>query len=251
MELYDSHFHLIDPRFPLVPNHGYLPPSYDLEDYRTDMRPYTIRGGVIVSGSFQGFDQSYLLEALRMLGGNYRAVANIPPDCPDALVGELHIAGVAGVRFNLKRGSKKQLEYMVPLARRLHDPYGWHTELYVASEDLPALKPYLEELPAFSIDHVGLSQKGLAHLYYWVERGVRVKATGFSRLDFDPGPVLQQIHRINPEALLFGSDLPGTRAPEPFGQEDMDLLISHFPDSSDLERILFRNAEQWYLKGAH
>ena len=154
---------------------------------------------------------------------------------------------MVGVRFNLKRGSKQQLEYMVPLARRLHDQYDWHTELYVASEHLPTLKPYLEQLPAFSIGHLGLTQKGLEHLYYWVERGARVKATGFSRVDFEPGPVLQQIHRINPEALMFGTDLPGTRAPEPFSKADMTLLMSHFPVSSDLDRILFRNAEQWYF----
>ena len=46
---------------------------------------------------------------------------------------------------------------------------------------------------------------------------------------------------------MFGTDLPGTRAPEPFSKADMTLLMSHFPVSSDLDRILFRNAEQWYF----
>jgi len=95
---------------------------------------------------------------------------------------------------------------------------------------------------------LGLTQKGLDHLYDWVARGARVKATGFSRLDFDPGPVMRQIHTINPEALLFGTDLPGTRAPKPFSEVDTELLTGHFPESSELDRILFHNAEQWYFK---
>ena len=31
--LFDAHFHIIDPRFPLVPNRGYLPDRYTVSDY--------------------------------------------------------------------------------------------------------------------------------------------------------------------------------------------------------------------------
>ena len=32
--LFDSHFHIIDQRFPLIANQGYLPETFQVEDYR-------------------------------------------------------------------------------------------------------------------------------------------------------------------------------------------------------------------------
>ena len=61
--LFDSHFHVIDHRFPLVANQGYTPPPFSLADYRAAANPLGIQGGAVVSGSFQAFDQSYLLAA--------------------------------------------------------------------------------------------------------------------------------------------------------------------------------------------
>ena len=40
-------------------------------------------------------------------------------------------------------------------------------------------------LPAVSIDHIGLSKAGFLTLLKLAEKGVRVKATGFGRVDFD------------------------------------------------------------------
>jgi predicted TIM-barrel fold metal-dependent hydrolase len=31
--VFDAHLHIIDPRFPLVPNKGYLPPAFTVADY--------------------------------------------------------------------------------------------------------------------------------------------------------------------------------------------------------------------------
>jgi hypothetical protein len=32
--IFDAHFHVIDPRFPLVPNQGFLPDPFTVADYR-------------------------------------------------------------------------------------------------------------------------------------------------------------------------------------------------------------------------
>lgn len=32
-DIFDAHLHVIDPRFPLVPNGGYLPEPFTAEDY--------------------------------------------------------------------------------------------------------------------------------------------------------------------------------------------------------------------------
>jgi predicted TIM-barrel fold metal-dependent hydrolase len=31
--LFDAHFHIIDPRFPLIANRGYLPAAFTVADY--------------------------------------------------------------------------------------------------------------------------------------------------------------------------------------------------------------------------
>ncbi|NOZ83768.1 MAG: 2-pyrone-4,6-dicarboxylate hydrolase, partial [Epsilonproteobacteria bacterium] len=67
-KVFDSHFHIIDKNFPLVPNQGYLPDNFSVEDYKKRTENYNIVGGAVVSGSFQAFDQTYLLAALKKLG---------------------------------------------------------------------------------------------------------------------------------------------------------------------------------------
>ena len=80
MKIFDSHFHLIDPKFPLTKNNGYLPPAFTVDNYQAAVKYFDIVGGAVVSGSFQKFDQQYLINALHVLGEDYFGVANIPID---------------------------------------------------------------------------------------------------------------------------------------------------------------------------
>ena len=80
-------------------------------------------GGAVVSGSFQGFDQSYLLDALDQLGPSFVGVTQLPPSVTDEEVLALDAAGVRAVRFTLARGGSLDVElalrvYELPLARR-------------------------------------------------------------------------------------------------------------------------------------
>ena len=43
--LFDSHFHIIDRRFPLTPNNGYLPDDLTCSDYLAGVTQYDLRGG--------------------------------------------------------------------------------------------------------------------------------------------------------------------------------------------------------------
>ncbi len=45
MTVFDAHFHIIDPRFPLVPNNGYLPAKFTVDDYRERVDPLDATGG--------------------------------------------------------------------------------------------------------------------------------------------------------------------------------------------------------------
>jgi predicted TIM-barrel fold metal-dependent hydrolase len=246
--IFDSHLHIIDGRFPLVPNQGYLPPGFTCEQYLQQAKTIGITGGAVVSGSFQAFDQSYLLSALATLGPSFVGVTQLPAVVSDQELLDLHQRGVRAVRFNLKRGGSATLNELESLAIRVHDVTGWHVELYVDGTLLPELMPTLLKLPRIAIDHLGLLRAGLPALYRLVERGARVKATGFGRLDFDPAPAVRQIVSIDPGALLFGTDLPSTRAPRPFSQDDLFLLQQEL-DTDAVDRVLYLNAIELYRPG--
>ncbi len=247
MKIFDAHFHIIDFNYPIIENNGYTPPEFTTENYCSFATKHNIVGGTIVSGSFQAFDQSYLKDSLTKLGSNYFGVASIPYDISDEVLESLNGHNVVAVRFNLKRGGSETVEHLEYLSNKLFERLGWYTELYVDSNDLKELKNPLSKLKRFSIDHLGLSKSGLKELYYWVERGTKVKATGFGRVDFDPIAVMKQIHRINPNALMFGTDVPSTRAKVPFSENHISLIRDNF-NQNDQKRIFYQNALEWYQK---
>ena len=244
-KLFDSHFHIIDKRFPLVANHGFLPESHTCEDYRQRLSQYYLSGGVIVSASYQGLDQNYLLTALKVLGPAYVGVTQLPVSVSDEEILRLDAAGVRGVRFNLKRGGSEGVENLEKFALRIFELAGWHAELYVDSAELQDLSGMLMSLPMVSIAHLGLSGKGFPILLKLVEKGVRVKATGFYRVDFPVQTALKEIAGINPNALFFGTDLPSTRAKRPYSDDDFKLVIQTLEDRV-VRKVFHDNAVQFY-----
>lgn len=243
--LFDSHLHIIDPRFPLVPNQGYLPDAFTAEDYRECVVGLPVVCGAVVSGSFQAFDQNYLVAALETLGEGFVGVTQLPADTPDDRILELDRAGVQAVRFNLKRGGSEKVEALDSFARRVFDVAGWHTELYVDASDLPELRETILGLPAVSVDHLGLSKEGLKTLLELAEQGVRVKATGFGRVDFGVEEALKDLYAANPQALMFGTDLPSTRAPRPFRDEDVRLVLEALGEEA-AKKVFYSNAARFY-----
>ncbi|RMR27690.1 hypothetical protein ALP36_02414 [Pseudomonas syringae pv. coriandricola] len=243
--IFDAHCHIIDPHFPLIANNGYLPEPFGVSDYLASVEPLGVQGGAIVSGSFQGFDQGYLLEALRLLGPGFVGVTQLPASVTDAELDTLSAAGVRALRFNLKRGGSEQLDQLEALALRVHERVGWHSELYIDSRELAEIETRLHKLPTISIDHLGLSAEGLPVLLRLAERGVRIKACGFGRVDFPVREALRDINAANPNALMFGTDLPSTRAPRPFQADDIELLIDALGEK-DAQRAMWDNAASFY-----
>lgn len=244
-QLFDAHCHIIDKAYPLIPNNGYLPDFFSVDDYLARTRELGIVGGAVVSGSFQGFDQTYLIEALKRLGAGFVGVTQLPASVTDEELEELNKHGVRALRFNLKRGGSEQLDQLETLAKRVHECVGWHSELYIDSRELAPLYERLLRLPALSIDHLGLSQEGLPSLLRLAEHGVRIKACGFGRVDFDVAHVLQVIHNANPNALMFGTDLPSTRAPRTFENNDIAIIVNALGESA-AQKVLWQNARDFY-----
>jgi predicted TIM-barrel fold metal-dependent hydrolase len=246
-QVFDAHLHIIDPRFPLLENDGYLPAPFTVSDYRRRVAGLGVSGGAVVSGSFQGFDQSYLSAALADLGPTFVGVTQIPVDTPDDEIERLDGIGVRAVRFNVRRGGSADLADLDRLDRRVFDIAGWHAELYISSTELSPLYATLSRLPAVSVDHLGLSAEGFRDLLHLVESGAYVKATGFGRINLDPGRAMNRILDVNPGALIFGTDLPSTRAPRPF--EDSDLIgLADLIGLDRLADVLWDNAAALYLR---
>jgi predicted TIM-barrel fold metal-dependent hydrolase len=245
VRLFDAHLHIVDPRFPLEPTKGFRPEPFTVDDYRARTAHLDVVGGAVVAGSFQGFDQTHLLDALERLGPVFVGVTQLPASADDRQVIDLDAAGVRALRFNLRRGAAPDLGELERLARRVFELVGWHVEVYVDGRELAALESWLGRLPQLVIDHLGLAAAGRDPLLRLVERGARVKASGFARLDFDPADVLRRIHAVDPSALVFGTDLPGTRAPRPFEDRDL-LLVREALGEAAARRVLVDNARVLY-----
>ncbi|WP_330184442.1 amidohydrolase family protein [Nocardia sp. NBC_01503] len=241
--MFDAHLHIFDPRFPLAENEGYLPDPYTIANYRHRMRRFDIDGGAVVSGSFQGTDTSYLRAALAELGEGWVGVVNLTEDATDEQILELDRAGVRAVRFNFKRAGG-DIVGLTMLALRAYELAGWHVELYIDGSMLGSLEPVITKLPKLSIDHMGMSDECLPYLLNLVDRGAKVKASGFGRVAMNVGTALRRVHAVNPEALMFGSDLPGTRAGRPF--LDTDIRVISDAVGGDLHMVLEDNARAFY-----
>ncbi len=222
--LFDSHCHIIDHRFPIVPNQGYTPPNFPREDYLAQVKPLGVVAGAVVSGSFQANDQTYLMDTLPKLGTGWVGVTQIPNDYPDAEIVKLNAIGIRAVRFNVFRGRIDSVDQIAALSTRAHAVAGWHSEIYA---DAAALKPHVDrlvKLPQFCIDHLGMTEEGLPVLLDLVAAGWKVKATGFGRVKMDVPKVLEAVAKKSPNALVFGTDIPSTRAQRPFLASDIVLI---------------------------
>ncbi len=244
IKIFDSHMHIIDPRYPLIQNQGYMPDFFGVEDYLESTASAEVLGGVVVAGSFQGFDQTYLVDAIAKLGTNFVGVAQVSPGIDEQELLFLNERGVRAVRFNLFRTGSESISQLEEIANRVWDLYGWHSELYVDPKDLRSLKPLIMRLPKVSIDHLGMAEEALDSVLELVAAGAKVKATGFGRVDLDVVRTMKKIHSVDPNALMAGTDLPSTRAKRRFSVDDLHLIQDTFQEEADL--IFHKNSLSFY-----
>ena len=248
--IFDCHFHITEKGYPLVLNNGYTPDEFTVDHYLTRLSDYHIVGGAVVSGSFQGFDQTYLANALKKLGPTFVGVTQLPATVTDAEIFELNKIGVRAVRFNLNRGGSADIGDLVAMARRIYDLAGWHVELYLGPTSLNELKEQIPLLPKVCIDHLGMSHSNLETLLPLIREGLAIKATGFGRLSINVSDAIKKIHGISPNVLMFGTDLPSTRAPRIYSNQDF-LTVVETLGENDSQKVMSQNALKFYDMKIH
>lgn len=151
------------------------------------------------------------------------------------------------VRFNVARGGSANLDELENLARWVYELAGWHAEFYIDARTIDEdLWQRIAALPAASIDHLGMHEDGLDNLLCLVEKGIKVKATGFGRVELDPTATIKAIVDVDPTALMVGTDLPSTRAKRPFENTDFDLIAQALtPEQA--AAVFWHNAAAFYL----
>lgn len=77
-----------------------------------------------------------------------------------------------------------------------------------------------------------------------MEFGVKVKATGFGRVELDPTTVMRHIVDTDPYAVMVGTDLPSQRAQRPFDVADFELIKDVAGEYT--EDVFFNNAARFY-----
>lgn len=252
----DTHAHVFLHSLPMAADRRYTP-DYDapLAAYLSLLRANGIDRGVLVQPSFLGFDNSYMLAALRANRHILRGIAVIPYDVDEERLARLHDDGVAGVRLNLigqpdPADTPLFDDFLRRLARR-----GWIVEIQVESRRLKTVAPpILDHGLRLVIDHFGRPDAGLGiadpGFVYLLDlsrtRRTWVKLSGAYRLA--PGEAGERLamqaagallDRFGPDRLMWGSDWPHTQFEKVGSYRAARESLDHWvPDRQSRQTIL-------------
>ena len=154
----DAHCHVFGPAdfFPFSAKAKYLPQDAGPEQLFALRDRLGFARNVIVQASCHGTDNAATLDAIAKSDGHARGVAVVDPAISARDLGELHEAGIRGIRFNfLKRlVDDAPKDRFLEVAGRL--PRGWHVVVYFEADILEELRPFLDAIPVpLVIDHMG------------------------------------------------------------------------------------------------
>jgi predicted TIM-barrel fold metal-dependent hydrolase len=255
----DSHMHIVGPfaRYPLRETRSLQPPESTLDDYLAMRKIMGIERNVIVQPSFFAKDNACTLDSAERMGAQQtRAVVVVEPDVSEDTLAGMHARGARGVRLQRVVAGGTSVEEIAAIARRI-EPFGWHVQLFIDSEDVEALAPQLRKLPVPVVfDH-------MAHVY----QGSSTTSAGFravldlladgkawvklSAWRFSPDDERARLLvAANPERILWGSDWPHVSWEEavPDDGQLLNRLAQWAGDDRTLQRILVDNPSQLYFR---
>jgi predicted TIM-barrel fold metal-dependent hydrolase len=263
----DSHAHVFVRGLPLASQRRHAP-DYDatLADYVALLDAHGVSHGVLVQPSFLGYDNSFLLEALRSLPKRLRGVVMLDPATGGSALRALDAQGVCGLRLNLVGLPLPDLRagpWPDFLARL--NAFDWHVEVHREAADLPhCVQSLLDAGCKVVVDHFGRPDArlgdrdpGFAWLLQQVETGrVWVKlAAAYRSWPLEAGAAAcaaaqALLVRFGAERLLWGSDWPNTQHRERAGFGSSQRALSQWiPDARARQRILIDTPARLYRFG--
>ena len=222
----------------MVLNRHYTPGPAPLGALREHMARLGLQRAVIVQPSVYGTDNSCMLESLDQLDGAGRGVAVPPDDVSLTELREMHARGVRGMRVNFESSGDRDIasagDLLTRWSARVAD-FGWHLQLYAASQVVAVLAERLAKLPTkVVLDHFALMNSApdpvaadpIADL---LRTGrVFVKLSAPYRL---PSPGLADVWadvflKTSSRSVLWGSDWPHTARQPRHGPLDVSAYRS-------------------------
>jgi predicted TIM-barrel fold metal-dependent hydrolase len=110
----DAHVHVWTPDRSRYPRSGrdrdaqYQPPSFTPEELFANAKPCGVKRVVLIQMNFYGFDNSYLLDAIKKYGGAFRGVAVIDETAPDVADKMQNLAALGVRGFRISPGDRPQ-----------------------------------------------------------------------------------------------------------------------------------------------
>lgn len=242
---WDSHMHVVGSidQYPLDKAAPYKPDEvHTVEDACAFECSHGTPRMVLVQPSIYGFDNSCLLDALKVLTPKYgRGIVETDPKTIDpAMLNEWHALGVRGIRVNVKSVSDRIIprdefeQLLRPYADAIR-PLGWVLDIHVALPMLETLEAFAPSLGVrICIDHYGgpsLSSSQTSEQPYqlqgfsslisllrqgntWLKLSAIYRLSKATTLDEQArhlAPLAHEILTAAPDRVVYASDWPHTR----------------------------------------
>jgi len=271
----DAHSHIWTPdtgHYPLAAGFRRAnmdPPSFTIQELLDRAKPAGVNRVVLIQMSFYGYDNRYMLDAIKMFPGTFSGVAVIDQNAlhPETEMLELKRQGVRGFRIYPKdTGVERWLDGEgLQGMFRTGAKENLNMCCLIDPNALPALSKACEKFPdtPVVIDHlcrIGVSGKvNAAEVKALCDmarrKNVTVKVSAFYALGnkkppyLDLAPMIRQVYdAFGPERLMWATDCPFQVVDHTY-QQSIDLVLHglDFLKADDKEWILRKTAERVFF----
>jgi 2-pyrone-4,6-dicarboxylate lactonase len=264
----DAHCHVFGPaaHFPFSSQRKYTPCDASKEQL-FELRDFLgFERSVIVQATCHGNNNDALEDALLNSNDRARGIASVGVDIDHATLRRLDQAGVRGVRFNfVKRLVDNAPKETFKMISNMIAEYGWHIVVYVESQDLEELVPFLKALPTTIVfDHMArpdvtkgtdskefnLLMKLMENEKFWCKTTCpeRLTKIGPEYNYSDVLPFMQKLVTTFPDRVLWGTDWPhpNMKSHMPDDGKLVDIIEMFAPDITTQKKLLVDNPLRLY-----
>lgn len=260
----DAHAHVMTGSAAAIAQAAYAPFEAPVEGFLVHLDGLGVARGVLVNPSVYGTDHTVLLAALREHPDRLRGVAVVAADVPDAVLTELHEAGVRGCRVQDRFPGGASPRSLAALQDRLRD-LGWHVEVWTDPVEHRDTLRAGAARGRLLLDHLGLlpaPAPGVADPAVPLLRDLLVAGDCWVTLSgayrLVPGvpeaeaarallPRVEAVLDAAPDRVVWGTDWPYVAPPTtPTPDDHRAVLDLWLPDADVRRRVLVDNPRRLY-----